>query len=109
MKKLLSALAAMMMAGSFAVPLNAAPIVVPNPGPAHATDVEQIKHRGHGNGYAHGHYKHRRYAYRDCRYYGSCYRPRYYGGYPRHYGYPRYGYRDYYPTTRSGVGVYFNF
>ncbi|MBW9117728.1 hypothetical protein JNB88_29360 [Rhizobium cauense] len=110
MKKLLSALAAMMMAGSFALPLNAAPIVVPNTGPVHATDVEQIKHRGHGNGYAHGHYKHRRYAYRDCRYYGSCSRPRYYGGYPRYYGYPRYGYRDYYPYhRRSGVGVYFNF
>jgi hypothetical protein len=109
MKKLLPALAAVVLAGSFALPVDAAPIVVPNAVPTHATDVEQVKHRGHGNGYAYGHYKNRRYAYRDCRYYGSCYRPRYYG-YPRYNGYPRYGYRDYYPYhRRSGVGVYFNF
>ncbi len=104
MKKLFPTLAAMVLAASFALPLNAMPIVVPKAAPIHTADVEQVKNRGHGNGYAYGHWKNRRYAYRDCRYYGSCYRPRYYG-YPRDYGY-----RDYYPYhRRSGVSLYFNF
>ncbi|CAN7266013.1 hypothetical protein [Rhizobium sp. LjRoot258] len=109
MKKLFPAFAAVVLAASFALPLNATPIVVPNAVHMHTADVEQVKHRGHGNGYANGHWKNRRYAYRDCRYYGSCYRPRYYG-YPRYDGYPRYGYRDYYPyQRRSGATLYFDF
>ncbi|RDJ04016.1 hypothetical protein [Rhizobium grahamii] len=109
MKRLFSALAATVLAASFAMPLNATPIVVPNAEPLQTVDVEHVKYKGHANGHAYGHWKNRRYAYRDCRYYGSCYRPRYYG-YPRSYGYPRYGYRDYYPYhQRSGASVYFNF
>ncbi|MBA9029494.1 hypothetical protein ACU8MP_10120 [Rhizobium leguminosarum] len=109
MKKLFPALAAVVLAASFALPLNATPIVVPKAVPMHAADIEQVKHRSHGKKYANGHWKHRRYAYRDCRYYGSCYRPRNYG-YPRNYEYPHYGYRDYYPyQRRSGVSLYFNF
>ena len=108
MKTLFSPLAAMVLAASFALPLNAAPIAVPKAVPLHTTDVELVRHKSHGNGYAYGHYKNQRYAYRDCRYYGSCYRPRY-SGYPR-YGYPRYGYRDYYSyQRRPGVSLYFNF
>ncbi|MGO6906746.1 hypothetical protein ACCS96_42320, partial [Rhizobium ruizarguesonis] len=67
------------------------------------------------NGHAYGHWKRDRYAYRDCRYYGSCYRPRYYGhrdyyGYRDSYPYRNYGYRDYQPyRRRSGVTVYFDF
>ena len=109
MKKLFPAVAAIVLAASFALPLNATPIVVPSAVPLHTADIEQVEHRGHGNGYAYGHWKNRQYAYRDCRYYGSCYRPRYYG-YPQYYDYPRYGYRDYYPYhRRSGVSLYFNF
>jgi hypothetical protein len=57
MKKILAALAAMVLAGSFALPLNAAPIGVPKAAPIHTADVEQVKHRGHGNGYANGHWR----------------------------------------------------
>ena len=103
MKKLFLAVAATVLAASFALPLNAAPIVVPKAVAMH-NDVEQVKHRRHGNGHAYGHWKKRRYAHRDCRYYGSCYRPRYYG----HRDY--YGYRDDYRyRRRSGVTVYFDF
>ncbi|WP_431322625.1 hypothetical protein [Rhizobium sp. YTU87027] len=109
MKKLFAPIAAMVLAASFSLPLNATPIVVPKAVPIHTPDVELVKHKGHGNGYAYGHWKNRGYAYRDCRYYGSCYRPRY-SGYPRYYGYPRYGYRDYYSyQRRPGVTVYFDF
>ncbi|MBY3063397.1 hypothetical protein HFO74_08100 [Rhizobium laguerreae] len=98
MKMIFSSLAAMILSASFALPLNAAPIVVSNTVHMHTLDVEQVKHRRHGNGHAYGHWKKHRYAYRDCRYYGSCYRPRYYG------------YRDHYPyRRRSGVTVYFDF
>ncbi|MDR9809571.1 hypothetical protein [Rhizobium hidalgonense] len=104
MKMLCSSLAAMVLSASFALPLNATPIVVPKAMAMHAADVEQVKHRRHGNGHAYGHWKKSRYAYRDCRYYGSCYRPRQYGY--RDY----YGYRDDYPyRRRSGVTVYFDF
>jgi Ni/Co efflux regulator RcnB len=104
MKMLFSSLAAMVLSASFALPLNATPIVVPNAVHMHTLDVEQVKHRRHGNGHAYGHRKKHRYAYRDCRYYGSCYRPRYYRS--RDY----YGYRDHYPyRRRSGVTVYFDF
>lgn len=105
MKKLFSALAAMVLTASFALPLSAMPIVVQKSVPMHTANVEQVKKKGRGHGYAYGHWKNRRYAYRDCRYYDSCYRYR-----PRYYGYPRYGYRDYYPyDRRSGATVYFNF
>lgn len=100
MNKLFPAVAATVLAACFALPLNATPIVVPKAVAMHTADVEQVKHRRHGNGHAYGHWKKRRYAHRDCRYYDSCYRPRY-----RDY----YGYRDYYPRRRSGVSVYFNF
>lgn len=104
MKMLCSSLAAIVLSASFALPINATPIVVPNAVQMHTPDVEQVKHRRHGNGYAYGHWKKQRYAYRDCRYYGSCYRPRNYGS--RDY----YGYRDDYPyRRRSGVTVYFDF
>ncbi|MBB2822068.1 UNVERIFIED_ORG: hypothetical protein GGD59_005351 [Rhizobium esperanzae] len=105
MKKLFPAVAATVLAACFALPLNAMPIVVPKAVAVHTADVEQIRHRHHGNGYAYGQWKkHHRYAYRDCRYYGSCYRPRYYGSRDD------YGYRDYYRYhRRSGVSVYFNF
>ncbi|MBX5158880.1 MULTISPECIES: hypothetical protein [unclassified Rhizobium] len=110
MKKLFPAVAATVLAACFALPLNATPIVVPKPVAMHTADVEQVKHRRHGNGYAYGHWKNRRYAYRDCRYYGSCYRPRYYG-HRDYYGYrDDYGYRnDYGYRRRSGVTVYFDF
>ncbi|ANL89066.1 hypothetical protein [Rhizobium phaseoli] len=102
MNKLFPAVAATMLAACFALPLSAAPIVVPKAEAIHATDVEQVKHRRHGNGHAYGHWRKHRYAYRDCRYYRSCYRPRYYRDY--------HGYRDYYPYhRRSGVTVYFNY
>ncbi|AIC27009.1 MULTISPECIES: hypothetical protein [Rhizobium] len=102
MNKLLPAVAASVLAACFALPLNAMPIVVPKAVAVHTSDVEQVKHRRHGNGHAYGHWKKRRYASRDCRYYDSCYRPRYYR--------ERYGYRDYSPyRRRSGVTVYFNF
>ncbi|WP_088937088.1 hypothetical protein [Rhizobium sp. N122] len=104
MKKLFPAVAATVLAACFALPLNATPIVAPKAVAIHTADVEQVKHRRHGNGHAYGHWKKSRYAYRDCRYYGSCYRS-------RHYGYrDYYGYRDDYPyRRRSGVAVYFNF
>ncbi|MFS8146867.1 hypothetical protein [Rhizobium sp. R635] len=104
MKMLFSSLAAIVLSASFALPLNARPIVVPNAAQLHTSDVEQVKHRRHGHGHAYGHWKKHRYAHRDCRYYGSCYRPRYYGS--RDY----YGYRDDYSyRRRSGVTVYFDF
>ncbi|MGO7214338.1 hypothetical protein ACCS75_25135 [Rhizobium ruizarguesonis] len=110
MKMLFSSLAVMVLSASFALPLNAAPIVVPNAVHMHTPDVEQIKHRRHGNGHAYGHWKRDRYAYRDCRYYGSCYRPRYYGSRNYYSSRDYYGYRDYYPyRRRSGVTVYFDF
>ena len=104
MKMLFSSLAAIVLSASFALPLNATPIVVPNAVQLHTRDVVQIKHRKHHKWHANRHWKKHRYAYRDCRYYGSCYRQRYYG----HRDY--YGYRDYYPyRRRSGVTVYFDF
>jgi hypothetical protein len=103
MNMLFSSLAAIVLSASFALPLNATPIVVPNAAQLHTPDVEQVKHRKHGKWHANRHWK-QRYAYRDCRYYGSCYRPRYYG----HRDY--YGYRDDYSyRRRSGVTVYFDF
>ncbi len=67
MNKLLPAVAASVLAACFALPLNAMPIVVPKAVAVHTSDVEQVKHRRHGNGHAYGHWKKRRYASRDCR------------------------------------------
>ena len=126
MKKLLSALAATILAASFALPVNAAPIFVPKPEQVRADVVEKVKQKWHRK-----HYRHwrgdrrwdrrwgRRQAWRSCRYYGSCYPRRYYGYrdyYPRYYRpyypgyYPRY-YRPYYPGyyPRSGVSIYLSF
>ncbi|WP_064694780.1 hypothetical protein [Rhizobium aegyptiacum] len=101
MKMLFSSLAAMVLSASFALPLNAMPILVPKAVAMHTADVEQVKHRKHHKWHANRHWK-RQHAYRDCRYFGSCYRPRY-SGYRDYYGY-----RDDY-RRRSGVTVYFNF
>ncbi|MBB4437182.1 MULTISPECIES: hypothetical protein [Rhizobium] len=104
MKMRFPSFAAIVLSASFALPLSATPIVVPSAVHMQTPDVEQVKHRRHGNGHGYGHRKKHRYAYRDCRYYGSCYRPRYYGS--RDY----YGYRDNNPyRRRSGVTVYFDF
>ncbi|MEI3855955.1 MULTISPECIES: hypothetical protein [Ensifer] len=107
MKKLLSTLGAVVLATSFALPLNAAPIFVPKPEQVLAGDVEQVRHRKHRHEHADRQWK-RRYAHRPCDYYGRCY-PRYsrYYGYRDHY---RYSYRDYYRyQRRQGVTVYFNY
>jgi hypothetical protein len=108
MRKLLSVLAVTVLAASFALPLNAAPIFVPKPEQVENSPVEQVKHRRH---WRKKHYRHwradrrwsRRHAWRSCRYYGTCY--------PRHYG-RYYGYRDYYPRyyrRRPGVSIYLSF
>jgi hypothetical protein len=111
MKKLLSVLTATILAASFALPLNAAPIFVPKPEQAQTSAVEQVKHRRHWR-HKYGHWRgdrhwRGRYAGRYCRYYGRCYPRRYYSPY---YGYyPRY--YDYYPRyyRGSGVGIYLEF
>ena len=107
MKKLLSVLAATVLAASFALPLNAAPIFVPKPEQVQTSPVEQVKHRRH---WRNKHYRHwradrhwkRRHAWRDCRY-DRCYPRRDYGRY--------YGYRDHYPRyrRRPGVSIYLSF
>jgi hypothetical protein len=109
MKKLLSPLMAAILAVSFALPLNAAPMFVPKTEQARVDAVEHVKHRRH---WRHKHYSHwrehrhwkRRHALRHCRYYGDCY-PRY-----SHYG-RYYGYRDYYPRhrRRPGFSIYLEF
>ncbi|MBX5243321.1 hypothetical protein [Rhizobium sp. NLR3b] len=114
MKMLFSTLAAMILSASFALPLSATPMVVPKSIAISAADVDLIHYRRHGHGHAYGHWKKHRYAYRDCRYYGSCYRPRYYRhrdyyGYRDYYPYRDYGYRHYPYHRRSGVSVYFDF
>ena len=119
MKKLLSALAAVVLAASFALPLDAAPIFVPIPEQVQTGAVVQVKNRHHGHWHADRHWD-RRYAGRSCRYYGSCYprrygyygQPRYYDGYRGYYGRRGYygGYPDHYRYYRgSGATIYFNF
>lgn len=99
MKKLLSALIAGVLAASFALPLNAAPIFVPKPEQVQTGAVEQVRHWRHRHWHADRHWK-KRHARHSCRYYGRCY--------PRHYGY--YGYRDYHRYhRRPGVTIYFSF
>jgi len=109
MKKLVTSFAAMIVAASCALPLNAAPIVVTTAIPIRTADVEPVKYKGHGNGHAYGH-SNRRYAYRSCY---NCYaRPYGYRSYPTHYGYqrPYGGYPDDYGyQRRSGVTLYFDF
>lgn len=112
MRKLLSALAAVVLAASSAPPLNAAPIFVSRVDQVQIGNVEQVRHRSHGYWRADRYWNHR-YAYRSCGYYGGCYHryPRYYGyRYPRYYDDRYYGYRDYYGyRPRSGVTLYFHF
>ncbi|MBP1875736.1 hypothetical protein J2Z19_005473 [Ensifer adhaerens] len=110
MKKLLSALAAISLAASFALPLSAAPIFVPKPVEVQAiTTAEQVNHWRNRHWRADRRWDRRwdrRHAWRSCGYYGRCY-PRYYG----YNGYrDGYGYRDRYRYhRRSGVTIYFNF
>ena len=121
MKRLLSAVAATILAASFALPLNAAPMFVSKPEQVQADVVKPVKQwkKWHGNRYwRNGRHWNNRYAWRSCGYYGNCY-PRRYGYrdyYPRYYRpyypgyYPRY-YQPYYPGyyPRSGVSIYLNF
>ncbi|MGF6177058.1 hypothetical protein [Ensifer sp. 4252] len=107
MKKLLSALTAIGLAASFALPLNAAPIFVPKPEQVQTGTVEPVNHWRHRQWRADRRWDRRwdrRHAWRSCGYYGRCY-PRYYG----YNGYrDDYRYRDRY-HRRSGVTIYFNF
>ncbi|ASY68796.1 signal peptide protein [Sinorhizobium fredii USDA 205] len=99
MKKLLSALPAVVIAASFALPLNAAPIFVPKLEQVQAGMVEQVNHR---RNWRDSHWN-RRHAWRSCRYYGRCY--------PRYDYTQSYGYRDYYYRyhRRPGINIYLNF
>jgi hypothetical protein len=116
MKKLSSVLAATILTMIFALPVSAAPIFVPKPQQMSADIVEKVHDRRE---WRRKHYRHwrsdrhwkGRYARRDCRYYGGCYRRPYYG-YNRYYGYRDYYPRYYYPRhhyRRSGVGIYLSF
>jgi hypothetical protein len=110
MKTLMSVLAGALLAVSFALPVNAAPIFMPKPEQVQANIVEKVhdrrnwRRKHYRNWRSDRHWK-RRYAWRNCRYYGRCY-PRPYYGYGRYYGY-----RDYYPRRyrRSGVSIYLSF
>jgi hypothetical protein len=135
MKKLLSGWIATTLAAAFAIgsalPLNAAPIYVPNSEQMRVGAPEPVKY---GGDWRRGNYRHwraqrgweRRHAWRSYRpgyyyrrhyndygpYYGfnRPYYPRYYPGYYRPY-YPRY-YPGYYPNyyrPNSGVSLYFSF
>ncbi|MBB3657343.1 hypothetical protein FHX15_002575 [Rhizobium sp. BK650] len=112
MRKLISALAAVVLAASLAPPLNAAPIFVPRAEQAQIGNVELVHHRSHYYWRADRYWNHR-YAYRSCGYYGRCYyrHPPYYGyRYPRYYDRGYYGYRDYYGyREQPGVTLYFRF
>ncbi|MGO4622955.1 hypothetical protein AB4Z34_34035 [Ensifer sp. 2YAB10] len=108
MKKLLSPLAAIGLAASFASPLSAAPIFVPRPEQVQTGTVELVKHRSHRHWHADRRWDRRwdrRYAWRSCGHYASA------RCYPRQYGYYG-GYRDrsyYRYHRRSGTTVYFDF
>jgi hypothetical protein len=96
MKKLSSALTALVLAAPFSLPVSAAPIFVPVPEQVKTDSAEQVNHRHHRHWRTQRHWN-RRYASRSCRYYGRCY-PRYYS------------YRDYHRYhRRPGVTIYFNF
>lgn len=106
MKKLLSAVGAIGLAASFALPLSAAPIFVPKPAQVQNASIEQVKHRRHRHA---DRSWDRRYVQRDCRYYHRCY-PRHYGYYNGYRDRRYYGYQDRYRYHRqSGVSVYFDF
>ncbi|MDX0604575.1 hypothetical protein GOD78_25610 [Sinorhizobium medicae] len=99
MRKLSYAFAAAVLAASFALPVNAAPIFVPIPEQVKTGAVEQVNHWRYRHWRSERHWN-RRHASRSCRYYGRCY--------PRHYRH--YSYRDYHRYhPRQGVTVYFNF
>ena len=94
MKKLLSALAATILAAAFAMPLNAAPMsAFRNPSKCAPTSSKRSSRKWHRKHYRHWRglrgLRDRRNAWSSCRYYGSCY-PR------RYYGYRNY-YRPFYP------------
>jgi len=99
MKKLLSIAATIVLATAFAMPLNAAPMFVPQPEQVRSDLVENVSHKWHR------YYRHWRgdRSWRSCRHYGSCYPRRYYGY--RSF-YPRY-YRPYYP--RPGISLRLSF
>ncbi|MCT7378173.1 hypothetical protein [Chelativorans salis] len=104
MKKLLSAVGATILAASFALPANAAPLFVPKPAQVQGNAVEKVhgrdwRRKHYPRGWARSHWK-KRYARQHCDYYGYCYPHRYYS------------YRDHYPhyyRPRSGVSIYFSF
>ncbi|MQU69061.1 hypothetical protein [Sinorhizobium meliloti] len=98
MEKVLSALTGVVLAASFALPVNAATIFVPQPAQVLADAVEQVNHR---RNWRDSHWN-RRQAWRSCRYYGRCF-PRH--GYGRDYGYSG----DYRYYRRPGVDIYLNF
>lgn len=98
MEKLLSALTGVVLAASFALPVNAATIFVPQPAQVQTDAVEQVNHR---RNWRDSHWN-RRQAWRSCRYYGRCF--------PRHEYIQSYGYRDNYRYSgRPGVNIYLNF
>jgi hypothetical protein len=97
MKKLFSILAAAILIGAFALPLNAAPIFVPRSEQVRLDSLETVHHkRKHYRNWRADRPWNRRHAWRSCRYYGNCY--------PRRY----YGYRENYPRyyRRSGVSIF---
>jgi opacity protein-like surface antigen len=98
MSKFLSAFTAAAVAASFALPVSAAPISVPQPQHVKAGAVEQANHR---RNWRDSHWN-RRHAWRSCRYYGRCF-PRY--DYTQSYGYRD----DYRNNRRPGVNIYLNF
>ena len=129
MNKLLSGLMAASLAASFAIgsaiPVNAAPVFVPNAEPAR-TDVVKVHNPWRNNWRAERRYNRwaRRHAWRDRYYYRGdpyyAYRPRYYYSGDPYYAYrpryyyarPYYGgyyYPRYYRQYRPGVTLEFNF
>ena len=113
MNKLLSGLMAASLAASFAIgsaiPVNAAPVFVPN-AEATRTDVVKVHNPWRNHWRAERRYNRwaRRHAWRDRYYYSGdpyyAYRPRYYQRYYRGDYYPRY-----YRRHRPGVTLEFNF
>jgi hypothetical protein len=107
MNKILSGLTATALAASFAiaseVPVNAAPVFVPQSEQVRG-DVQQVRHDTYWGRHRHWRH-HRRHGWRNRYYYDNdgyyAYRPRYYH---RYYGgdYPRY-YR------RPGVSLHLSF
>lgn len=98
MSQFISALTGLVLAASFALPVSAAPIYVPQPPPVQTDAVEQVNHR---RNWRDSHWN-RRHAWRSCRHYGRCY-PRH--DYGRDYGYSG----DYRYHRRPGVNIYLNF